>query len=54
MDYVGWQIIEKKRSAEGMKTLEAMKRKPQYISTAADARHRLGIADPNRIELIEV
>jgi hypothetical protein len=31
-----------------------MKREPKYIATAADAQHRLGTNDPQRIERVEV
>jgi uncharacterized protein (DUF362 family) len=54
LDYTGWQIIERKRAEKGMKPLREMKREPRYIATAADGQHRLGVNDPNRIELIEV
>ena len=54
LDYVGWQIIERKRAEKGLKTLEADSRAPHYIATAADAQHRLGTNDPRRIAMIEV
>lgn len=54
LDSVGWQIIERKRAEKGLKTLEADKRAPVYIATAADAQHRLGANDPKRIAVIEV
>ena len=54
LDYTGWQIIERKRAEKGLKTLEADKRAPHYIATAADAQHRLGTNDPKRIALVEV
>lgn len=54
LDYLGWQIIEKKRAEIGMKSLKALKREPTYIATAADAQHRLGTNDPKRIERVEV
>jgi len=54
LDAVGWQLIEQKRATEGMKSLEALKRAPTYIATAADADHRLGTNDPGRIERREV
>ncbi|HUI85087.1 MAG TPA: DUF362 domain-containing protein [Candidatus Binatia bacterium] len=54
LDYVGWQMIERKRAEKGLKTLQADKRDPLYIATAADAQHRLGIDDPKRITLIEL
>ena len=54
LDTVGWQTIERKRAEKGLKTLEADKRAPHYIATAADAQHRLGTNDPQRIALVEV
>jgi hypothetical protein len=54
LDHLGWQIIEKKRGEMGMKPLKELKREPTYIATAADAKHRLGTNDPNRIEVVEV
>ena len=54
LDYVGWQIVERKRAEKGMKSLQAMERAPNYIATAADAQHRLGTNDPDRIEQVEV
>jgi uncharacterized protein (DUF362 family) len=54
LDQVGWQIIEKKRAEMGMKSLQELKREPTYIATAADAKHRLGTNDPNRIEVVTV
>ena len=54
LDYTGWRIIERKRAEKGLKTLEADKRAPHYIATAADAQHRLGTNDPQRIALVEV
>ena len=54
LDYVGWKIIEKKRAEVGMKPLRELKREPAYISTAADAEHRLGTCDPKRIERVEI
>jgi len=54
LDYVGWKIIEKKRLEVGAKPLRELKREPAYIATAADAEHRLGTCDPQRIERVEV
>jgi len=53
LDYVGWQMVERKRAEKGLKTLEAEKRAPLYIATAADAQHRLGTNDPRRIAVVE-
>ena len=54
LDYVGWKIIEKRRAEAGMKLLKELKREPTYIATAADAEHRLGTCDPQRIERVEI
>ena len=54
LDYTGWQIIERKRTEKGLKTLEGDGRAPHYIATAADAQHRLGTNDPRRIAVVEV
>ncbi len=53
LDYTGWQIIERKRTEKGMKSLAALNRAPAYVATAADARHRLGTNDPRLIERVE-
>jgi uncharacterized protein (DUF362 family) len=53
LDYVGWQIIEKKRAELGMKSLKELKRQPTYIATAADEQHQLGTNDPKRIQVVE-
>jgi hypothetical protein len=47
-------MIERKRAEMGLKTLEAEKRAPHYIATAADGEHRLGHCDPSRIAVVEV
>jgi uncharacterized protein (DUF362 family) len=54
LDQTGWQMIERKRAEKGLKRLEAEKRAPHYIATAADGEHRLGTNDPKRIALVEV
>jgi uncharacterized protein (DUF362 family) len=54
LDYVGWKIIEKKRADVGTSSLREEKREPTYIATAADAQHRLGTCDPQRIERVEI
>lgn len=54
LDYTGWQIIKRKRAEKGMKSLKELKREPVYIATAADARHRLGTNDPNRIDVVKL
>jgi uncharacterized protein (DUF362 family) len=52
LDYTGWQIIEKKRAEMGMKSLQELKRAPDYIATAA--QRRLGTNDPRMIDRVEV
>ena len=54
LDTIGRRIIEEKRAAEGFPSLKDQKREPAYILTAADNKHRLGIADPGRIDVVEV
>jgi uncharacterized protein (DUF362 family) len=54
LDYVGWQILEKKRTEKGMKSLGMVGRAPAYIRTAADEQHQLGTNDPRQIEQVEV
>jgi uncharacterized protein (DUF362 family) len=54
IDHTAWQIIERKRAERGLKTLTQAGTPPKYIAVAADAQHRLGTDDPNRIALLEV
>ena len=54
VDHTAWQMIARKRAEAGMPTLEAAGRPPHYIATAADATHKLGTNDPQRIHLMEV
>ena len=54
VDRIAWEILDKKRTEMGLKTLEEAGRPPRYIATAADASHALGVNDPQRIKLIEV
>ncbi len=54
LDFMGWQMIERKRTEMGLKTLEADGRAPRYIATAADGEHGLGHCDAARIALVEI
>lgn len=54
MDTVIWDIIEKKRAENGLKSLTDAGRPPRYIATAADAQHRLGTNDPKMIQRVQV
>jgi uncharacterized protein (DUF362 family) len=54
LDHTAWGLLERKRAEVGMPTFEAAGRPPRYIDTAADATHRLGTNDPQRIHLLEI
>jgi len=54
LDATGWRIIEQKRAERGMPPLKAVRREPAYIARAASSAYRLGVADPARIERLEV
>jgi uncharacterized protein (DUF362 family) len=54
IDHTAWQMIERKRAEAGVPTLEAAGRLPRYIATAADADHRLGTNDPQKMHLMEI
>ena len=52
LDAVGWRVIEARRQEVGLRTLAEEGREPRYIADA----HKLGlgVADPGRIEVVEV
>ncbi len=52
IDTIGWRLIEARRQEVGLPTLAAEHREPRYI--AAAAKLGLGVADPARIEQLEV
>jgi uncharacterized protein (DUF362 family) len=54
LDFCGWQILDRMRAEKGLKSMAAAGCAPEYIATAADARHQLGTNDPNRITLVQV
>jgi uncharacterized protein (DUF362 family) len=54
IDHTAWQMIERKRAEAGVPTLEAAGRLPRYIATAADADHKLGTNDPQKMHLMEI
>jgi uncharacterized protein (DUF362 family) len=54
VDHTAWQMLDRKRVDAGMTTLAAAGREPRYIATAADASHKLGVNDPQRIQLLEI
>lgn len=49
LDTVGWQLIDRERTARGLKTLKEAKREPRYIQTASELG--LGLHDLNAIRL---
>jgi uncharacterized protein (DUF362 family) len=54
IDQTAWQMLDRKRTEAGLKTLEAAGRVPRYIAVAADAQHNLGTNDPNRMHVVEI
>ena len=54
VDHTAWQMIERQRAEVKMPTLEAAGRPARYIATAADADHKLGTNDPQRMHLLEI
>ena len=52
LDRVGWQVIEARRREVGLPPLAAEGREPRWVEAAA--RAGLGVADPARIELVNV
>jgi len=54
IDQTAWDIIERKRAEQGMKSLSQAGLAPKYIAVAANPDHRLGTDDPKRIALQEV
>jgi uncharacterized protein (DUF362 family) len=52
LDYIGWQIIEERRKALGLKSLKMSGREPSYIKSAE--KLKLGRADMKYIRKIEI
>ncbi len=52
LDQIAYGIIDRKRTEKGLKVLAKAGKEPKYIATAADASHRLGTNDPQRIDVI--
>ena len=52
LDRIGWQVIEARRKEVGLPPLAAESREPRWIAAAAKAG--LGVADPLRIEAVQV
>jgi len=53
LDAVGYDIIEGLRRRAGLPSLAAEDRAPKYLAVAADADHKLGIADLSRIRRLD-
>lgn len=51
IDVQGWRILDARRQEMGLRPLERVGRKPQYIETAAE--RGVGVCDPERMEVIE-
>jgi len=54
IDQIGATIIEEKREEAGLPSLAQVGRPPNYIAIAADAEHKLGTNDPEKIELVHL
>ena len=52
LDRVGWQAIEARRKEVGLPTLAVESREPRWVAAAAQAG--LGVAEPDRIEVVSV
>jgi uncharacterized protein (DUF362 family) len=50
-DLWAWQELDAERARRGMATLQAEKREPRFISTAA--RYGLGVGDPKALQRVE-
>jgi uncharacterized protein (DUF362 family) len=53
-DAVAFRLIETLRKEHGLPPITGSERAPRYIRVAADAEHRLGIADLGKIDLREL
>ena len=54
VDYVGMNEIDKLRKFAGKKTLKEEGRFPEYLITAGDRKHRLGVKSFDEVELIKI
>lgn len=52
LDVVAWQMVDAIRKKHGLPTLEDEHRAPKYILTAAGPGYKLGVGDPQRIQLV--
>jgi xanthine/CO dehydrogenase XdhC/CoxF family maturation factor len=53
VDTISTGIVERKRAEKGLQTLEQKGTPMTYLTTAADAQHKLGTNELARITLIE-
>lgn len=54
LDYIGLLYIEKKRRENKLPSLVSQNRYPEYINTAADKNHKIGVNKLERINLIKI
>lgn len=53
-DAIAFSLIEELRGEHGLPPIAGSEREPKYIQVAADEQHALGVADIDRIDLVEV
>jgi uncharacterized protein (DUF362 family) len=53
-DAVAFSLLEQLRREHGLPPIAGSEREPKYIQVAADEQHSLGVADLERIDLVEV
>ncbi|MFC1713076.1 DUF362 domain-containing protein [Candidatus Poribacteria bacterium] len=54
VDQIGLMLLEEKRATEGLPMLASIGRPAKYVATAADPDHLLGVADPEKIRVLEI
>ncbi len=54
LDTIGWQMIEEQRQQQGLPSLKEVEKLPDYLATAADDRHALGVHDMTKIRVVDV
>lgn len=54
VDVYCWRLVERYRKAKGLQSLESEGRKPKYILTAASEPLKLGAADQEKVQVVEI
>ncbi len=54
LDRIGWELIDARRVEKKLPLLREAGREPKYIITAADREHGLGVAQRERIDLLNL